>query len=287
VARVDPVGNRKWGSPFGTRLLRAKSTLRQAGLRIDRALFRAVPSLRGPFGLQPNNTTRRVEYPWAYHATPIQPGLHVLEIGGGLSGFQFVLDRAGCHVTNVDPGMEAHKRDWPVDERSMQRLNRAFGTSVVLRNCLLQDAHLPGDSFDLVFSISVLEHIPIGEVPETVALIYDLLKPGGRFVLTLDLFLNLVPFCSRESNEFGSNIPARLIAESAPFELEQGDRSELYGYAEFDRDRVLATLEQLMLGEYPALAQLMVLRKPPLGAADDPQGSERQARALRRETPPG
>ena len=95
-----------------------------------------------------------------------------------------------------------------------------------------------------------------------IALIYDLLKPGGYFVLTLDLFLNLAPFCSRETNEYGSNISARLIAEAAPFELHEGERRELLGYDEFDPDRILSTLEQFMIGDYPALAQLMVLKKP-------------------------
>jgi len=32
------------------------------------------------------------------------------------------------------------------------------------------------------------------------------LKPGGRLVLTIDLFLNLKPFTSRTSNQFGVNV---------------------------------------------------------------------------------
>jgi SAM-dependent methyltransferase len=218
--------------------------------------------LRGPFSFQHNNSTRRAEYPWAYFATPLEPGLQVLELGGSLAGFQFVLDRAGCRVTNVDPGIESHGLGWPVDHDSIRTLNRAFGTAVQLHNCFLSEAPLERASFDRAYSISVLEHIPVAEIPGTIALIYDLLKPGGYLVMTLDLFLNLAPFCSRETNEYGSNVSARLIAESAPFELHEGHRHELLGYDEFDPDHILSTLEQLMLGEYPALAQLMVLKKP-------------------------
>jgi len=254
--------NREWGAPFGTRAHRGLRMLGSAGRRLDRYLFKIAPSLGGLFRFQENNTTRRAEYPWAFYATPLSDGLKVLEIGGSLSGFQFVLDRAGCQVTNVDPGMKSHGLGWPVDQLHIHRLNRAFRTKVVLHNCFLHEAPLEPASFDRVFSISVIEHIPQAEVAGTIARVYELLKPGGYFILTLDLFLNLAPFCSRESNEYGSNVSARLIAEAAPFELNQGDRRELLGYPEFDRDHILSTLEALMLGDYPALPQLMVLRKP-------------------------
>jgi hypothetical protein len=249
--------NREWGSPDGTRWFRGFRSLGVHGF-----VSRIRPSFGGPFKFQDNNTTRRVEYPWAFHATPITPGLKVLEIGGSLAGFQFVLDRAGCSVTNVDPGLDAHGHGWPVDQHSITRLNRHFGTHVTLHKCFLEEAPLQPATFDRAFSISVLEHIPVEEIPSTIALVYRLLKPGGYLVVTLDLFVNLAPFCSRTSNQYGTNIPARLIAESAPFELVQGDRSELLGYPEFDTDRIQSMLEELMLGDYPALAQLMVLRKP-------------------------
>jgi SAM-dependent methyltransferase len=231
---------------------------------VDEKLFRVAPLLRGPFGFQNNNTTREAEYPWAFFATPITNGLRVLEIGGGLAGFQFVLDRAGCDVVNVDPGMEAHGRGWPVDAKSIARLNSAFGTRVTLHNCFLSEVPFSNNTFDRIFSISVIEHIPPDESPGIMVRAYDLLRPGGFFVITLDLFLNVKPFCSRESNEFGRNVSAKMLAEYAPFELVHGDRAELFGYEEFDPNRVLCDLDSFMLGsKYPALAQLIVLRKPP------------------------
>lgn len=263
LAPLHAEWNRRWGAPFGSKFFRlSRMNPLLAGV-LDRAIFAVMPSLRGPFGFQGNNTTRTAEYPWAFHVTPIAPGLKVLDLGGGLSGFQFVLDRYGCKVVNVDPGMDARGLGWPVDAKRMARLNRAFGTSVTLHNCFLHEAPLEADSFDRIFSISVLEHIPAEELPEIMRGVYRLLKPGGFFVITLDLFLNLRPFCSRESNEFGSNMSTRMLVESTPMELVHGDRTELYGFPEFDRDKVLANLETLMLGEYPALAQLVVLRKHP------------------------
>jgi hypothetical protein len=38
--------------------------------------------------------------------------MRVIEIGGGLSGFQFALSKMGCDVVNIDLGMEAAGLDW-------------------------------------------------------------------------------------------------------------------------------------------------------------------------------
>jgi len=64
--------------------------------------------------------------------------MSVLELGGGLAGFQFVLDQAGCRVVNIDPGMKSE--GWPCDQQSMQTLNRRFKTSVELRNTTIENA---------------------------------------------------------------------------------------------------------------------------------------------------
>src|SRR5947208_2112443 len=87
--------NRREGSPFG----RAS--------RRDRILGRLVGGVRrrGAFAWQGNSTTRHFEFPWAYEQVTSQGReLDILEIGGGLSGLQFVLAREGHHVRNLDPG---------------------------------------------------------------------------------------------------------------------------------------------------------------------------------------
>jgi SAM-dependent methyltransferase len=194
--------------------------------------------------------------------------MRVVEIGGGLSGFQFVVASLGCDVLNVDPGMEAHGRGWPVDADAIDSVNRAFGTRVRLHPGVLSDAPIADGSCDVVYGISVVEHIPPGEIVGTLREAYRILRPGGHLVLTVDLFLNLRPFCSRTSNEFGTNVSVCELVESADFELVFGDRRELLGYPEFDPDRVLSILDELFVGVYPSLAQCLVLRRP--GATSTP-----------------
>jgi SAM-dependent methyltransferase len=247
--------NLRHGAPFGR--LRALKPLARRVLPFSRSA-----RLLGPFSVQTNSTLRAFEYPWAYFAVAPRPGLRVLEIGGGLSGFGYVLSKEGCAVVNVDPGMEAKGRGWPCTRERVAQLNGAFGTSLELRNTTADKAGLEPEHYDRAVSISVLEHLPRRETEDVLRVVYDCLKPGGHFVITLDLFLNTQPFTREPRNEYGENVSAAWIASLAPFEITLGERSELFGFPEFDHLRIASQLEEYMVGSYPALAQCMVLKKP-------------------------
>lgn len=59
-------------------------------------------------------------------------------------------------------------------------------TRADVRACLLEEAGLPRAHFGLVILNQVLEHVPAP--PQTLRQIHDLLKPGGRFYLTVPNF---------------------------------------------------------------------------------------------------
>jgi len=252
--------NRLHHSPFG----RSIPLNKQLKLCLPRPWYW---KLRGPFSIQPNNDTRRFEYPWAYAQADLKKGTKVVEIGGGLSGFQFVLARNGCDVTNIDPGMEAKGKGWPCDHESMDKLNRMFGTNVHLCNDTIASVDLEPDSIDYFYSISVIEHLPWSDVQEVMQGAWKYLKPGGEFILTVDLFPDVVPFKMRETNKYGGNINIREMVECCPFELIEGERSELYGYEEFDVSSIAKQLasedHDYLVGErYPSMIQCLKLKKP-------------------------
>ena len=246
--------NRRWGAPDGRRK-RVASLLPGDG----EAFLAKWPRIVGPFAYQVNNRTRLFEYPWAYFSISPTPGMRALEIGGGLSGLQFVLARDGVDVTNVDPGRASLGVGWPIEEQAIARLNRALGTRVRLVPDTLQGAGLPSDHFDVVYSVSTMEHIAPVEHHSLMQEIVRVLKPGGRCVLTVDLFLNLAPFTDRTENEFGTNVDIAALCDWSGLSLVSGDRSQLFGFPEFSPKAVLASVEYTLFSAYPALAQCLVL----------------------------
>jgi SAM-dependent methyltransferase len=245
--------NRRWGAPYG----RAPRVVVPRRLRHLPVLAGAV----GPFAFQENNRTRRFEYPWVFDQIAPTKGLRVLEIGGGNSGLQFVLDRLGCEVVNVDPGTKARGVGWPITPEFLGTLNRRFGTNVTLRPCFIEEANLPDAHFDRALSVSVLEHIPEPDIANILAHVRRALKPGGTLILTVDLFLDLKPFSDVETNKWGKNLSLKWLVEESKMELVHGDRSELYGFPEFDPSRITARRAELLVGGFQAAVQTLVLRK--------------------------
>jgi 2-polyprenyl-3-methyl-5-hydroxy-6-metoxy-1,4-benzoquinol methylase len=245
--------NRAWKAPdggTGVRSLLAK--------RLVPASVR--PRVLGPFSCQWNNETRLFEYPWAFHAVPVA-SKDVVDVGAGTTGFQFVLSRTGGRVVAVDPVLDDGDR-WGVGVDQHRRISRLLRAPVDLRIATLQEAGLEPESVDTVYCLSTLEHLPADEAMGVMAYAASRLRPGGNLVLTVDLFLNLAPFSRRVQNEFGWNHDVRALVEASGLSLSQGDRSELYGFDEFDPVDVLGRLEELLVGTYPAVSQALVLTRP-------------------------
>ncbi len=247
--------NRAWAAPYG-RQSPAVALLRPLGRR-------HIRRVRGPFAFQGNTTTRTYEYPWAYHQLAELGASRILEIGGALSGLQFVLAKHGHEVHNVDPFFDYGRGMYDIDPVAEHAsLNRTFGTNVVLHRSTVPEAELAG-GFSAVLCISTLEHLPQDSVQATLGAVKSLLRPGGLVVLTIDLFLNLTPFCSRITNVWGCNTSVAWIDEILGYTMVFGDRAELYGYPEFSTDRILSRLEEFAIGAgYPQLAQLVSFRAP-------------------------
>lgn len=258
--------NTAWGVPFGYRVPGRRA--------VEYRLEEEDPLRYGPFGFQQTSPTREFEYPWAFFTAGVESGMKVLDVGGGLSGFQFVLDKEGCEVVNVDPSAKEDRRWSTVDGRNRwltednhAELNKLFGTDVRLVMDTVQaglaDGQLEKGTFDRIFCLSVIEHVSLEEGRAMLDSIAELLKPGGRLLLTVDLFLDVLPFGVREANFWGSNIDVHELLKGHGLELEQGDPRELLGFPEFDYDHVVKTIPELFIGTFnPCLSQAMVLRKP-------------------------
>jgi SAM-dependent methyltransferase len=71
------------------------------------------------------------------------------------------------------------------DMEETKRLADALGIAdrCTFKSCTIEEAKYAAESFDLITCISVLEHIPADK--NAVAVMWSLLRPGGRLILTL------------------------------------------------------------------------------------------------------
>jgi len=164
------------------------------GLECDQEDFLAhEKSFRSPEYRWPRDSlhtwSRLWEYPYVIHhlrrfrqAKPSNGLLRVADIGSGVTFFPFSVARLGYDVTciDVDP-ICAH--DIPI---AAKIIDHAPGKIVI---GLMDGKRVPlGDeSQDVVYCVSVLEHIPNCE--DTIKEVARILKPGGQFVLTVDIDL--------------------------------------------------------------------------------------------------
>jgi SAM-dependent methyltransferase len=143
---------------------------------------------REKLGFFPQTIIRTIEYPWiaARFPRPAE-GLRVLDMGAGVAALPLWLAQQGAAVTTVDGhGLQRQlpvRPDWNewgfLDYGSIDSRIRSH-------NCLMQDLENPGP-FDLVYSVSVIEHIPAEARRAVLAAMKACLVPGGRLLLTLDL----------------------------------------------------------------------------------------------------
>lgn len=134
-----------------------------------------------------HNWSRIWEYPYVYHhlqeirkGSPGDVRLQVADIGSGVTFFPLLVARSGCSVTCIDID--------PVVARDIPRAAELLGVEgISVRTTDGNSLPMADAAVDVVYCISVLEHIPHPQT--TVKEIARILKPGGWFILTIDLDL--------------------------------------------------------------------------------------------------
>ena len=197
--------------------------------------------------------------------TGAHAGSTIVEIGGGLSGLQFVFSKGGARVINVDPFVDYGGGDYSAQagfdpDAKLSALNRAFGTNVELRRTTMSAAGLPDGSAHTVLCLSTLEHLSEDHLSEFVTELPRVLVPGGRAVITVDLFLELEPFTQQETNRWGRNLDIARLVEGFGISFVVGERRELNGFPEFNPSQILSERSQLFEdSDSQVVAQAFVL----------------------------
>lgn len=126
------------------------------------------------------HATRMFEYPYVYRNMGLGKPLRILDYGSGYTFFPFLLQEEGNDVTCVDIDRLVEKCFSGYEGKCKPRFVR--NTEVSLPNF--------DNKFDVIYSVSVLEHSSAKNYEAIFKSISENLKTSGRFVLTFDISLD-------------------------------------------------------------------------------------------------
>jgi methyltransferase family protein len=163
---------------------------------------------------------KNVQRSWAVKALlrAVPPPARLLEIGGGEPIVSGILNELGYDVTLVDPydGFGNGPTEY-------EKYVTYFPNVRIVRGYF--EPHLqafPPASFGAVFSVSVLEHIPMEAVPKFFQAIREFLAPGGASVHCFDFVLQGI------AQEHALTIARNILSQQAQLE----NRSDENGFAD-------------------------------------------------------
>jgi len=127
--------------------------------------------------------------PWVAEAGRFEAGQRILEVGGAYSRLpEYLGDRYGLEPWIADDfGMASAEPLWERWGDPKQLPAKFPRTRYVFQRLGAFSEELPGHSFDRVFSVSTLEHIPNADRPAVLADIHRLLSHGGMELHTIDI----------------------------------------------------------------------------------------------------
>lgn len=129
------------------------------------------------------------DYPWTLSSHDWKAGEKVLDVGASYSPFPcFLQETFGCEVWAADDfGVDANDPYWTRERSPADYIQSHPGIKYVLER--LGDpgkSSLPARYFDVIYSISALEHVPHALTPAVWRHMDLLLKPGGRMIHAVD-----------------------------------------------------------------------------------------------------
>lgn len=200
---------------FGTPGLAFHRLCAQLGLRF---LMPQAPLSRGwayEFIFRPMDSTRYFEFDAAWKFLPATPASHYLDVS---SPRQFpllaLIKRRARQAALINPDAN--------DLAITVKLLKAAGLEqrCSWHNVLMNEAPFQANTFDLITSLSVIEHIP--DDTAAVRKMWELLKPGGRLLISMpclaeaaDQFINHNEYGLYQADDQGFVFWQRFYDEAA------------------------------------------------------------------------
>lgn len=138
-------------------------------------------------GFFPRTVIRTHEYPWFVDQMRGCAGKHILDVGAGVCFLPFYLAENGAHVTTIDKHSIIRLgqpqdvwNEWGfLDYGTIDSRIKSFNADMREFDS--------GEKYDIIYSVSVLEHMPAEVRRDVIARMSHLLRAEGRLFLSLDL----------------------------------------------------------------------------------------------------
>lgn len=144
---------------------------------------------RKEFGWFTKHLPRSFEYPWVAAHIEQPAGKKILDIGAGVSPLPLYFAAKGAKVTTVD--FSPIIREKGKGEKTWNEWGfldyHTLHSGIDSHNCDVCTLEFPKRSFDVVYSVSVLEHVPAEARRRIFSRIAEWLRPGGDLLLTIDV----------------------------------------------------------------------------------------------------
>ncbi|MDE2258073.1 MAG: methyltransferase domain-containing protein [Xanthomonadaceae bacterium] len=143
---------------------------------------------RRTIGFFPAHNPRALEYPWVLaRLSGDLRGRWILDVGAGVNPLPFVLADRGARITTIDnhpvtrdPGAREQWNEWGFLDYGK------FDPRIASLWAAYED-YDPAEGFDVIYSISVIEHLPAGVRRSWIGNFARQLTSGGMLLLTVDL----------------------------------------------------------------------------------------------------
>jgi SAM-dependent methyltransferase len=170
-------------------------------------------------GYKANFSLKGFDYPWLFGSRDWKKGERVLDVGPAYSSFPAEIHKSyGCEMWAVDDfGTLSNDPFWLRGQSPQQHIAEHPEIKYILER-VGDPAHssLPSGYFDVIYSISTLEHVPPAAMPAVWRHLDSLLKPGGEMLHAIDV--------SFPSNHGVKRFLAYLLADAIwpvlPFSLQ-------------------------------------------------------------------
>lgn len=195
-AAVEPY--RTWLHPYVARMQHATDS---GNLLATMPVFRDyVTYCRWPI--------RQLEYSYVLDNLPAEINGRALDVGAGVTPWPYLLAQRGWPTTSVDPEVD--------QVAAMQRDGETvFGTRVDARVADARGFGFGTGTFALVTCVSVLEHLLHADVPLALAEMVRVCRPGGRIVLTTDVYASDDPTIPVGSGAFSASMLEQIFGPLA------------------------------------------------------------------------